>query len=269
MGRARLTSALDAAEDYAIVSGAKGMRDKKEPGRGKKMRAEARLQSIVERHFRAQKKRLREWMSLNPPTKATKATLPMSLDDALEYDDAFESELFRAMIDFTHDGISLATQTLGIGIDYTAVNTEAAKWSRKYVGKLIKRIDKSTRQSVRETIAAFVETPGMTMGDVFKRLPFDSSRAQMVGTTEVTRAYAEAELAVARELRRENPGVRVTVTWYTNNDDIVCDGCGPLNEKEVDEGEAFAEDADGEPVYAPPLHPGCRCWPSARTRING
>lgn len=255
MNRLRLESALDAAEDYARAHGAVKGRDPREPGRRHKAKAEARMQAIVQRHFRRQAKRLREWLALNPP--AQKVALPLSLDDALEYDDDFEAEALRAMLDFTKDGVSMFGQTVDIGLDYTLTNTRAAKWARAYVGRLIKGIDDTTRQAVREAVASFVETPGMTLGDVMARLPFDEQRAQAVAVTEVTRAYGQATLEAAAQLREEYPDVRVTVRWNTNNDDRVCPICRPLDGAEVDEGDSFTDDAGGEPVYGPPAHVNC------------
>lgn len=268
-----LRDALDAAEDIARAAGAKGLRDAREPGRRAKTRYEARYQAIIERHFRRQAKRIADWLTLNPPQKATpgkgaKAVLPLSLDEALEYDDDLEMSLLRLYQEVTRDGVALAGAQTGIGIDYTLTNTEAAKWARQYVGTLIKNVEDTTLQATREAIAGFIETPGMTIGDVMQALPFDAGRAERIAVTEITRAYGQSEMAVATELARENPGVRVTLEWFTNNDDKVCGVCGPLNGKEVNEGEAFTGEGE-DAIYAPPAHVNCRCWSQARTRIDG
>jgi hypothetical protein len=265
MERERLLSALDAAEDYALSRGAKGLRDAREPGRRQKAKAEARLQAIVQRHFRRQAKRIAELMSLTPPAKVTKALgdLPPGFEDAL-MDDDFEAEMLRAMLDFTRDGVSMFGQTVGIGLDYTLVNTEAAKVARRYTLNLIKDITDTTRKAIQESVAAFVETPGMTIGDVMAQLPFDAVRAQRVAVTEITRAYSGAEVIAAKELQKEWPDVPVVITWHANNDDIQCPVCGELDGKE--------RDVDGEfddGIQQPPAHINCRCYLSTRTRING
>jgi hypothetical protein len=265
-----LSDLLDRAEDIAAGAGAKGLRDKREPGRREKTRFEARYQAIVQRHFSRQLRRVQQWLAVQPPPKAAKATLPLSLDEALEYDDNFDAELLRLYQEVTRHGVSLFGATATFDIDYTLVNTEAAKWARSYVGELVKGIDDTTRQAVREAVAGFIETPGMTLGDVMQALPFDEGRAERVAVTEITRAYGETTRLAAEELKREFPDVRVTVRWETNNDDTVCDICGPLNGKEVNEGEPFTPAAgDKEAIYNPPAHVNCRCWASTRTRIDG
>jgi hypothetical protein len=56
--------------------------------------------------------------------------------------------------------------------------------------------------------------------------------------------------------------------WHTANDElegqggILCKICAPLNNKIVVAGESFGEDADGNPIYSPPVHAHCRCQTS-------
>lgn len=47
--------------------------------------------------------------------------------------------------------------------------------------------------------------------------------------------------------------------WHTSADELVCRVCGPLNNKIVDAGESFGDDADGNPIYSEPAHKHCRC----------
>jgi hypothetical protein len=78
----------------------------------------------------------------------------------------------------------------------------------------------------------------------------------MVAVTEVTRAYAEGNRRSAKEYEDQELFTWVR-TWRTNNDDLVCELCGPLHGK-------TAEGTDGEyPLgggQGPPRHPRCRCW---------
>lgn len=266
---ARLDAALSAAEDMALSLGAKGLRDRREPGRREKQRFEARYQAIVQRHFRRQARRVRGWLEANPPVRlAGKAALPMSLDEALEYDDDFSAELLRLYREVAYHGVALFGADVSFDIDYTLVNREAAQWARQHVGTLIKGIDETTRGIVRESVASFVETPGMTIGALIQSLPFDAGRAERVAVTEITRAYGETARIAGEELRREFPDVAVVVMWFTNNDDRVCPICGPLNKMEVWQGEPFVPADEGrEAVYAPPAHVNCRCWARPRTDI--
>jgi hypothetical protein len=93
-------------------------------------------------------------------------------------------------------------------------------------------------------------------------------RALRIAVTETTRAYSKGNQIGAEQLKQEHPDVLVTVVWYTNNDDRVCELCGPLHDTEVEQGAGFY---DPEPPYAdgfPPRHVNCRCWISYRTRIG-
>ena len=93
---------------------------------------------------------------------------------------------------------------------------------------------------------------GGTMGDLTAAVAdiFGEARAQRIAVTEVTRAYVEGSRIAADEVIEQ--GIKMIEIWHTDNDDLVCELCGPL---------------DGEPVgiawdrgMGPPLHPNCRCW---------
>jgi hypothetical protein len=72
----------------------------------------------------------------------------------------------------------------------------------------------------------------------------------MIATTEVTRAYSEATNET-KELVNQT-GLQMHRVWHTSNDELVCDICGPLNEKP--ESEWSSRFPDG-----PPAHVNCRC----------
>jgi len=156
-----------------------------------------------------------------------------------------------------------------VQIDWTLINLRAAQWAREYVYDLIKDINKTTREVMREALSQFVETPGMTLRDVMDMLPFDEDRAQRIAVTEITRVYAKADQMAGEELKEQFPDVRVVKVWFTNNDDRVCELCGPLDNQEVEIDENFYTP---EPPYAdgnPPRHPNCRCWTETTTKLEG
>lgn len=262
---AALRASLDSVTDYLYGSGALKARDPREPGRLRKQRAEARLEAVVARHFRQQRAALKKALEMMPPAqRAAKIDAYSYYDEAL-YDDAFGPNVIRLLLDFAKDGVALFAESATIGLDYTLTNVEAAKWARRYAFDLVKNIDVTTQKALRQAISAFVETPGMTLGDVMKQIPIsDPERVQNIARTEVTRAYAQGNLLSARQMKEEFPGVKVVKHWFTNRDDRVCDLCGPLNGKEVEVDEPFEGDVDG-----PPRHVNCRCWTQVRTRING
>ena len=165
-------------------------------------------------------------------------------------------------------GVSLFGKNSRIQIDWTLTNQRAAEWAREYVYDLIKDIDDISRLALQSAISQFVETPGMTIGDVMDMLPYDDERAQRVAVTEITRAYASANQMAGEDLKKEFPDVRVTKMWFTNNDDLVCDLCGPLDKTEVGIDENFYEPEDSYQDGNPPRHVNCRCWTDTNTALG-
>jgi len=74
-------------------------------------------------------------------------------------------------------------------------------------------------------------------------------------------------LLAGQDLKEEWPDVRVVKTWETNNDDLVCDICRPLNGVEVEIDEPFVNDETGDEFDCPPGHVNCRCWMDSTTDI--
>lgn len=242
-------------------------RDKKEPGRLAKLKFERSLSELVQSRFDRQARWVREKLKLYYADRASKVITapPITwLDDPefWEYPE-FEADLIILIKDAARAGVSLFEQDIAVGIDYTLVNNRAVTWAREYAYDLVKGIDATTRDVLQNAISTFAETPGMTIGQVMDMLPFNEVRSQMVATTEITRSFAHGQMLAGQELKDENPDLRVTKTWFTNNDDRVCDICGPLDGKEVDLDAEFAPGID-----EPPGHVNCRCWISTGTRIN-
>lgn len=257
----RLECALDHVEDYLRSVKAVSSRDIREPGRKQKHKAESRLQAIVTRHFRKQRAAIVARLEAFPPQQ--KALYQYNLDDLLG-DDEWLASVTRLLLQFVVDGIELSAPTMGMAIDYTLTNQAAAAWARKYAATLVKDIDATTLDIVRSAVSDFIDTPGMSLRDTMDRLPFGDARSEMIAVTEVTRSYAESNAIAGEQMAREFPDVPVVTTWYTNNDDRVCDVCGPLDGKSVGIGETFPGGID-----IPPAHVNCRCWTQVRTRING
>jgi len=91
---------------------------------------------------------------------------------------------------------------------------------------------------------------------------FPPEIAQLVATTEITRAYADKAQKKGAELKKEFPDVRIIKTWYTCNDHEVCPTCREC-EKEVEFDEPFTKD-----IFKPPAHPGCRCSIDSSTALG-
>jgi len=257
---------LDAA-DFLEVRGIKTIkrRDAEEPGRREKELAEIELAQIMLKMFRAQAEIAEEQLRREFPNR--KALPP--IEPILAAGDAYWERIFGIILRATIGGVELFSLAQTIEMDYTLTNTEAAKFVRQYVFDKFKvQIEDTTRQVLQDVIGDFIETEGMTIGDVMDRLPFDENRAKLVATTEITNAYAEGNMLAGQAMQQEFPGVRVIKTWYTNQDGRVCEICGPLHGQEVELDEPFVHPVTGAEYMKPPAtHPGCRCWITTTTAL--
>lgn len=136
-----------------------------------------------------------------------------------------------------------------IGVDWGIVNQNAINWARRYSFDLVQGITETTRRAVSDAVAAFFEQQ-QTIGDLRAALSelYGPVRADLIASTEVTRAAVQGELSVVNELASQ--GVEMVAIWRTSEDELVCPLCGPLADKE--EGDGWNE--------PPPRHPRCRCW---------
>lgn len=169
---------------------------------------------------------------------------------------------------FIESAVTAAAAYPTLMVDWTLVNVRAAEWATQYAFNLVRLIDSTTRDGLQAAISHYFQTPE-SMGDlraaIAKFIPtiqdklgrtlYAGTRAEMIATTEVTRAATQGELAWVREIRADNPAIRMREIWQTNQDELVCPECGPRQGKAI-EGHDF-----------PPAHPRCRCW--TNTEIVG
>jgi SPP1 gp7 family putative phage head morphogenesis protein len=231
---------------------------------------EDRLYMLFKRRFKKQLTALRERLEQNYPAKKDNSIPPIPIDDIIngEEDSDFVADLIRVISGSAVGGVSLFKQSVNVGMDYTLINDRALDWAQTYsyelIGKATGGIDATTRNVVSNVISRFVDTPGFTIGDAINQLSetFGETRARMIAVTEITRAYAQGNQIAGEELKKEFPDVKVVKTWFTNNDDRVCDICGPLDGVEVSIDDQFPGGFD-----FPPGHVNCRCFVQTRTRI--
>jgi len=237
-------------------------RDQREPGLDEKEKAEERLSALWRRIFRKQRERVLERLVTEFPDRKS-LKIDLSFMD-LDLDGEDSESLIKQITDMIWSGISLFGKRSKPDIDYTLTNQQAAEKAREYVFGLVRGINDTTRDALRNAVSSFVQTPGMTIGDLSNMIApsFGADRADRIAITEVTRAYASGEMAAGNALRQEFPGVRVIKIWFTNNDDRVCPICAPLDGQEAEIGADF-EGGESEP----PAHPGCRCWIETTTAL--
>ena len=240
------------------------VRDLREPGRRKKRYTEMKLEELLVRVFARQARMVEQAVSLHTGRKAL-----ADIDDWFDFDwDPLDQvELINILQVAVREGINLLTDQTGIQFDPTRVNTQASKWALNYAGKLVRGINQTSLEAVRQAVNQFVTTPGMNLGDLMNLLPYNPGRAEKIAVTETTRSYAEGNLEAGRIMEKQFPGVSVVKEWFTNEDDRVCPVCGPLNETIIGINDKF--DAGGIPIDGPPAHVNCRCWIDTRTDING
>jgi len=138
--------------------------------------------------------------------------------------------------------------SLGVDVDPAEVNSEALRWSREYVDGLVAGIISTTRKAVDKAKEA---KDGLTGAELAALLAFtfSAARADLIGTTEVTRAYAQAVRIYQGMLGVF--GIQTVRIWETARDERVCGVCGPLDGQPQSAWGAFPD--------GPPAHPNCRC----------
>lgn len=139
----------------------------------------------------------------------------------------------------------------GIGADWTLVAEAAADWASAYSNELVSGITDTTRRVLQKNVERYIREPGTTLGDLKQSLEpyFGETRADMIAVTEVTRAFAQGEMEMAKIAGAV--GIRLEPVWHTNRDELVCSVCAPNDGKMR---------SQGWTVQGPPAHPRCRCW---------
>ena len=93
----------------------------------------------------------------------------------------------------------------------------------------IEGLDAKTSKAVLKAVKEFVDSSGLTIGDVAKLIPLDDEHAFEIASSEISRYQSQKEQTKADQLAKDFDDVRVIKTWQTCNDDLVCKICGPLN----------------------------------------
>jgi SPP1 gp7 family putative phage head morphogenesis protein len=149
------------------------------------------------------------------------------------------------------------TKDAGIGVDWALVNKDAAEWASSYTFDLVKGITDNTRDSLQSIISGAI-TNSLPLADVREQIEplFGPVRAEMIATTEITRASSEGEAATVDRLAEQ--GIQMRATWLTREDEKVCPICGSLDGTQADDNGVFTSE-DGDDYDMPPAHPNCRC----------
>lgn len=143
-------------------------------------------------------------------------------------------------------------KALEVGM-WELANNAAAAWAITFGQTLAGMMLMTTTERIQNEIANYILN-SETMGQLIQRIRlgnvYSEERARQLAVTEVTRAFAEGNMAAWRAA-----GVIEKRRWNTNNDELVCPVCGPLA------GQVRGlDDEFGDGIPLPPAHPRCRCW---------
>lgn len=138
-------------------------------------------------------------------------------------------------------------------IRWDQMSQEAYDFARQYLPTLIRRIDETTQQQVRQTIAQWIQSgkPLTALSSSLQTIFADEKRAEMIAQTESSRVFHAGS-----EARYASVGV-TRAKFRTVRDNAVCPICRPLDgtEADLDVGWPVAKGNS-----KPPVHPRCRCY---------
>ena len=195
------------------------------------------------------------------------------------------TQLFELLFPFLIDaGLNAAGNALGMigmaegGVDWGRYNSMIEVWARDYAFDLAAGITENDARFLSQVIPDWVRS-GEPLPELQTRLiqsgRWGEQRARNIAVTEVTRAFAQANI-----LGWSLSGRVEALEWRTARDELVCPICGPLHGARVSLGppggliQGVTQDATGGlggfftnfnwaqdvTVHHPPAHHGCRCW---------
>lgn len=167
-----------------------------------------------------------------------------------EFWDAEARTLVKALSPFGErvylDAARQLMEQTPVQVEWGLINQRAIDWASSYTFELVKGINDTTRDALQVAVSKFFEEE-MTRGQLEDYVSplFGPVRAEMIAVTEVTRAAARGEDAIVAELAAND--IHMITTWGTDNDELVCDICMPLDGRE-----ANGRDGNNEPYW---IHP--------------
>lgn len=209
---------------------------------------ENRIAEMIGREFGRLAIEMETWLVSQGVTQGVRVRLPMA-----QWDDF--TEVFGRNIQEELEGIyRLAVQQFQDEIGFPMTEEELAEaasaWAEDRSRNLVRQLNRTSNRRLNRLLDDYYEN-SMTLADLRQRLTnyvFAPSRASASAITEITRASASAQEAVANRLRDE--GIEIRTIWQTNNDEMVCPICGPRHGQ-----------VQGSNWFdLPPAHVNCRCF---------
>lgn len=217
---------------------------------------------------------------LDPTEAATQ------IQQRLADDEALERALREALEQSADLGVRFAIanlDTIAFAFDWTLSFAEAREYADEFAGLLVRDINQTTLSQLRDSITRWIDE-GAPLDELIDDIAplFGQDRAELIASTEVTRAYAGGA-----EIAYRHSGVVEELQWFTANDERVCPICAPLGglrftedgsepaSEDVQEenavrtplgtpfvhpgGNGSADKFRGQTYDLPPAHPRCRC----------
>jgi len=188
------------------------------------------------------------WLVSQGVTQGVRVRLPMA-----QWDDFTEVFAQRIQGELEAIYIQAAKQfqdSIGYNLSDAQISAAAEAWAEDRARNLIRQLNSTSNRRLNRLLDQYYDG-SMTLDELRRRLTnyvFAPSRAIASAITEITRASAAAQEAIADELRAQGVGLRTI--WQTNNDELVCPICGPRHGK-----------AQGTNWFdLPPAHINCRCF---------
>lgn len=178
-----------------------------------------------------------------------------------DQEEMFFNEIAPQLIGIYFQGGAGAEQLLPpsarVLIDWDTFNQSALDWLKNWKDTIFRDFNATTRNDVTKAVNDWVLS-GESLPVLEAKLEgfFSEQRAKMIATTEVTRIYADGNIAAWKA-----SGVVSANRWMTAQDELVCPICKPLANMVAElDGNGFTTEAGGIGLNGPPAHPHCRCW---------
>lgn len=222
---------------------------------------EQRIAQVMGRALTQQERAILELIA--PPFPGAAVNLSKLNGQVWELQGRAVTAMAEVLMEGYHTGARVAELNgLPVEVDYNLVNDQARTWAYDHAGETIDGVQATTRQVVGEALSHFVGQLDVTRQDLEDLLAphFGAARAEMIAVTEATRSLVQGVHASAQQA--VDAGFQLSEIWHTSQDDLVCEICGPVNDKaEETPGSRHWVTNEGPDLWdAPPAHPRCRCW---------
>ena len=242
-----------------------------DPASAEKDALERQIEQAMMQYWQGQQQRIID--AIEPKVPSDRKSIG-DVTDALDraFWDAETQELLAVLLPLIQAGAEMgvwlhaaAVEPLGVAVDWTLAHTDAADWARRYGGKLVRGVTRTTRDRIGVEVANWIES-GEPLPTLEKKLlenyGFDRKRARLIAQTETTAAFGRGEYHAARAVEKQGYFGHEK-QWETVMDDVVCEICRALQydgTNAVQGANGRFETINGDSLTTEPAHPGCRCW---------